>query len=150
MLTLPAKTVCLWCLPAWPCSFSADSTCRVAPLLACIVVDVMADASKSCRDVLKRLLEAGWEAKAFDCLAALLKPRKSADKAPAAATAAAGSSAGPTTVAQQPTADLAGGPHVVGASTKAYALSLVPVRSSTEMINQPALKILALPHTTPA
>jgi hypothetical protein len=58
-------------------------------------VSADADASQLCRELLTKLLEAGWEAKAFESLATLLKPRTTAAAAgsSAAAAAAAGSSA---------------------------------------------------------
>lgn len=43
---------------------------------ACDTVQVTTDASQTCRDVLKRLLDAGWETKTFDSLAALLTPKQ--------------------------------------------------------------------------
>ncbi|KAF8066207.1 LIP1P [Scenedesmus sp. PABB004] len=39
-------------------------------------LDVACDASAGCRAVLRRLLEAGWEGRVYDALAALLRPRK--------------------------------------------------------------------------
>ncbi|KAF6258720.1 hypothetical protein COO60DRAFT_1701205 [Scenedesmus sp. NREL 46B-D3] len=56
-------------------------------------LDVTADASKPCRELLTKLLEAGWEAKAFDSLAALLKPRSTAAAAAAGGGEALGSGA---------------------------------------------------------
>jgi hypothetical protein len=72
-------------------------------------VDVTADASTTCREVLTKLLEAGWEAKVFDSLAALLKPR-STTAAAAAAGGSGTSAAGALAVVQQ-TAEMY---HLVG------------------------------------
>jgi hypothetical protein len=71
-------------------------------------VDVAADASQSCRDLLKKLLEAGWEAEAFDSLATLLKPHNAA--VAAAAGNAGSGAAGALVVAQQAAAEMC---HVV-------------------------------------
>jgi hypothetical protein len=72
---------------------------------------VAADASQACRDLLKKLLEAGWEAEAFDSLAALLKPHNAAAAAAAGNAAGAGSgAAGALVVAQAAAAEMV---HVV-------------------------------------
>jgi hypothetical protein len=81
-------------------------------------VDVTADASKTCREVLTRLLEAGWEAKAFDSLSALLKPRSTTAAAAAAAGGSSSAAAGALALAQQ-SAELC---HVVGGAVCCWAL----------------------------
>uniref|UniRef100_A0A383VTA8 Uncharacterized protein n=1 Tax=Tetradesmus obliquus TaxID=3088 RepID=A0A383VTA8_TETOB len=99
-------------------------------------MDVAADASQPCRDLLKRLLEAGWEAKAADSLAALLKPRSTAAAAAAAGGGggSAGSSAGAAAgalVAVQPAAELC---HVVKPADLEQRLHLHQLHERCELL----------------
>ncbi|WIA13954.1 hypothetical protein OEZ85_002523 [Tetradesmus obliquus] len=103
-------------------------------------MDVAADASQPCRDLLNRLLEAGWEGKAADSLAALLKPRSTAAAAAAAAAAGggsgggAGSSAGAAAgalVAVQPAAELC---HVVKPADLEQRLHLHQLHERCELL----------------
>jgi hypothetical protein len=73
-------------------------------------VDVTADASKACRDVLKQLLASHWDTQAFHCLQSSLRPRKSAL---AAASPGAGA-AKPSSNSSSVIAVRTGGPATTG------------------------------------
>eukprot|EP00879_Flechtneria_rotunda_P023585 GHRR01024951.1.p1 GENE.GHRR01024951.1~~GHRR01024951.1.p1 ORF type:complete len:412 (+),score=173.54 GHRR01024951.1:112-1347(+) len=82
-------------------------------------MDPAADASQSCRDLLRRLLDASWESKVYDNLAALLKPAAAKSSASKGPGSDAGGSGSKTTSAMQAGAFVttagasSGSPHMV-------------------------------------
>jgi hypothetical protein len=120
------------------CNSAASLWCLQRLMHVCVfvlpAVDVTADASKSCRELLTKLLEAGWEAKAYDSLAALLKPRSTTAAAAAAAAGGSGTAAaGALALAQQTTEMyhvVGGGDIVVGLRCNSSASAAVQAKGS--------------------